>query len=73
MAQVKTAMLKVKGMSCQHCRMSVEKALKAVEGVREAAVDLEAKTATVIYDPTKAKPEEFKKAITRAGYEVTEE
>lgn len=73
MAQEKTAILKVEGMSCQHCKMSVEKALKAVEGVAAASVDLEAKTATVTYDPTKAGPEEFKKAIARAGYEVIEE
>jgi len=69
----KTAILKVEGMTCQHCRMSVEKALKAVEGVAAANVDLEAKTATVTYDPAKTGPEEFKKAIARAGYEVLEE
>ena len=37
----------VNGMSCNHCKMAVEKALKAVEGVEDAVVDLEAKTATV--------------------------
>ncbi len=37
----------VNGMSCNHCKMSVEKALKGVEGVEDAVVDLDAKTATV--------------------------
>lgn len=37
----------VHGMMCNHCKMTVEKALKAVPGVADAVVDLEAKTATV--------------------------
>ena len=41
------AVLKIDGMMCNHCRMHVEKALSAVEGVTAVTVDLEAKTATV--------------------------
>ena len=37
-------------MKCNHCRMSVEKSLKEVRGVKDAAVDLETKTATVYSD-----------------------
>lgn len=37
----------VNGMMCNHCKMTVEKALKAVEGVENAVVDLESKTATI--------------------------
>ncbi len=32
--------IKVEGMSCQHCVMRVQKALQAVPGVGEARVDL---------------------------------
>ena len=39
--------LLVDGMMCNHCRMTVEKALKSVPGVMDAAVDLEKKTATI--------------------------
>ena len=35
--------IEVEGMMCAHCQMHVQKALAAVEGVSEAAVDLEAK------------------------------
>ena len=38
----------VEGMKCMHCRASVEKALKAVPGVTDAEVDLEAKTARIV-------------------------
>ncbi len=40
----------VDGMMCNHCKMTVEKALKAVEGVTDAVVDLEAKTAAIQLD-----------------------
>ena len=37
----------VEGMSCNHCKMSVEKVIKAVPGVTDCVVDLAAKTATI--------------------------
>ncbi len=39
--------LEIEGMSCNHCRMRVEKALKAVEGVEKVIVDLDNGTAEV--------------------------
>lgn len=38
----------VEGMKCMHCKASVEKVLKAVPGVTDAEVDLEAKTARIV-------------------------
>ncbi len=37
----------VNGMNCNHCKMSVEKALNSIEGVVSAEVNLEAKNASV--------------------------
>ncbi|GEA14357.1 MAG: copper chaperone [Moorella sp. (in: firmicutes)] len=62
--------LQVEGMTCNHCKMSVEKALGGLEGVTAVAVDLAAKTARVTYDPAKVNLEAMKKAVTEAGYEV---
>jgi len=39
--------LMVEGMMCNHCKATVEKVLKALDGVSDAVVDLAAKTATV--------------------------
>jgi copper chaperone CopZ len=39
--------IKVDGMHCNHCKMRVEKALKALNGITSAKVDLEAKTAEI--------------------------
>ena len=33
--------IKVNGMSCQHCVMSVTKALEALDGIRNVTVSLE--------------------------------
>lgn len=63
--------LKVEGMSCGHCKAAVERALKAVDGVENAVVDLANKTA----DVTLAKEvnnDVLSKAVTEAGYEVVE-
>ncbi len=61
--------LKVKGMSCQHCVMSVTKALGKLEGVQNVQVDLE--KGEVRFDNTKGvAAEQIAKAIVDAGYEV---
>ncbi|HPY56085.1 MAG TPA: heavy metal translocating P-type ATPase [Sedimentibacter sp.] len=61
--------LKVEGMTCGHCKAAVEKALKAVDGVEDAVVSLEEKTAEVTLK--KEVPNDvLEKAVTDAGYEV---
>lgn len=59
--------IKVEGMMCVHCKARVEQACKAVEGVVNAVVDLEAKQVTVTGNVS---IEALEKAITEAGYEV---
>ena len=61
----------VEGMSCGHCKAAVEKALKAVDGVESAVVDLEKKSAEVALSKD-VSSDELTKAVTDAGYEVTE-
>ena len=61
--------LKVKGMTCQHCVMSVKKALGKLEGVQNVDVDLQ--KGEVRFDNTKGvAPDVVKKAIEEAGYQV---
>jgi copper ion binding protein len=62
--------LKVKGMTCQHCVMSVKKALGKLEGIQNVDVDLE--KGEVLFDNTKGlAADAVKKAIEEAGFEVT--
>ena len=61
--------MKVKGMSCQHCVMSVTKALNQLEGIKNVQVDLA--KGEVRFDNTKnITSDRIQKAITDAGYEV---
>ncbi|HOB34441.1 MAG: heavy-metal-associated domain-containing protein [Firmicutes bacterium] len=39
--------IKIEGMSCQHCKMALEKAIGQLEGVNSVEVDLEAGTASI--------------------------
>ena len=62
--------ISVKGMSCNHCKASVEKALKTLEGVEKAEVDLQKAEVNVEFDPGVIAPEALQNAITAAGYEI---
>lgn len=58
----------VEGMSCNHCKMAVEKALKSLAGVTNAIVSLENKNAEIEYDENVVDVEKLKQAIKDAGY-----
>lgn len=61
--------LKVEGMTCNHCKMRAEKALQAVSGVESVKVDLAAKEAVVTGQADRVT---LVKAITDAGYSVVD-
>lgn len=67
---IKQVVFRVDGMSCGHCKMTVEKVLVATPGVRDAVVDLNAKTVKVTYVDDKTTLEKMEQAIVGAGYEV---
>ena len=63
-------LLKVEGMSCQHCVGKVQKGLSALEGVQEVAVDLERKEVRVRHDPAKVGVDALRAKIGEIGYQV---
>ncbi|HEY8496872.1 MAG TPA: cation transporter [Limnochordales bacterium] len=67
---METKVLKISGMSCQHCKMAVTNALKRVAGVESVEVDLSGGKATVRFDPAVATEEAMRAAVEEAGYEV---
>jgi len=60
----------VKGMMCAGCGNSVEKAIRSVEGVEDASVNLASENVTVIYDDNRAGPAQFSDAVENAGYQL---
>ncbi|HVJ93894.1 MAG TPA: copper-translocating P-type ATPase, partial [Labilithrix sp.] len=69
----KTVELGVIGMTCAACVRRVDKALRNVDGVRDAIVNLVTHRATVTFDATKAPVDALATAIEKAGYEVVRE
>ena len=57
-------------MTCVNCARSVERRLAATPGVRKAAVDLQAASATVEYDADMVEPATLAGAVRALGYEV---
>lgn len=66
----KTTVFNVEGMSCGHCKASVEKAVSALKGVSKVEVDLASKSVNITYNPESVNEDAFRSTITDAGYEV---
>ncbi len=69
-AEANTLELTVKGMSCNHCKANVEKAIRSIEGVQEVEVDL-VSGRTVIRGITDR--EAVSKAVASIGFSLAEE
>ncbi len=67
---MKTIKLSVSGMSCNHCVMHVNNALKELDGVSDVKVDLAGKSAEVTYDESKVDKSKMAEAVKEAGYTV---
>ena len=61
----------IEGMTCGHCSARVEKALKAVDGIVDAKVDLANKNATIELSGN-VEDGLLKEAIEDAGYDVVD-
>jgi Cu+-exporting ATPase len=57
-------------MTCANCSLTVERNLKRMDGVAEAAVNLATEKATVTYDPAKVTEGQFLALIRDIGYDV---
>ena len=64
------ATLAIEGMHCNGCVRSLTNALKSVTGVKSADVSLQNNSATVEFDEKETTPDELRKAILVAGYDV---
>ncbi len=57
----------VPGISCEHCKHTIEDNVRPLEGVETVTVDIDAKTVTV----TGGDADATRAAIARAGYTAT--
>lgn len=56
---------------CENCKVKIEKALKKVNGVEEANLDLPSKIAEVKFNSDQTNPEFLVQAVQKAGYEAS--
>ena len=67
-SNVHTINLPVEGMTCARCVLRVEKALKKVDGVMEANVNLATEKVLVSFDEKKTGLQALSTAVADAGY-----
>lgn len=60
----------VVGMMCAACSANVDRCLRRIEGVQEVSVSLPGRTAMVDFDPTRVSPEDLRREVASAGYEL---
>ena len=63
--------LPLQGMSCAACAVTIEKALRQVNGVEQAIVNYANQKAVVEFDPAQASPEDLIATVQSAGYGVS--
>jgi copper chaperone CopZ len=66
-----TITLQVGGMTCSNCVNTVTRRLRSVSGVLDASVILETGRATVKTFPGKVSMADLKRAVEKAGYQVS--
>jgi len=64
--------LTVGGMHCATCALTIEDALREVQGVKDAKVNFALGKASVDYDSSVASEAQLRKAVEEAGYKVLE-
>lgn len=62
--------IKVEGMDCGGCELSIQEEFDKLDGVRSAKADHETGTVRVAYEEGRVTDEQFKGAIEEAGYTV---
>lgn len=68
LAATRTVTLRVEGMTCGGCATSVEKALKATDGVMDVRVSFERGRAVIKYNDQKVTVEKLREVIQSTGF-----
>ena len=63
--------LKVSGMHCGSCAMSIDEELEELEGVTEAKTSYRKQVTEVVFDESQVELEGIQKTIRTLGYDTT--
>ena len=67
---METKLLKIEGMTCASCAITVEKATKKIQGVTEASVNIATEKLNISFDETKVSVGDIQAAVEKAGYKA---
>ena len=67
---MRTTVLKVPDISCEHCQNTITKALTPVEGVRAVSVDIPTRRVTVEHDESTVGVDRLKELLAEEDYPV---
>ncbi|MDR1541577.1 MAG: cation transporter [Clostridiales bacterium] len=62
--------LRVDGMTCGHCEIAVQEAIRKLPGIKKAKATKRKKEAIIEYDPALSTKDAIVKAINDTGYQV---
>ncbi len=65
---VRTVIFVVDNMTCALCPITVKSAIRGVKGVQSVEIDFDAKSATVVFNPSVTTTKAIATASTNAGY-----
>ena len=68
LAAEQTVRMQVENMTCAACPIAVRTAMERVPGVKKVKVDLESKTATIVFDDAQASVDNIAEASRLAGF-----
>jgi len=69
-AKEATAEMKVPAMDCAACTVDIKKALTQIKGVKNVDLNVDRRTATVVYEDTQVTQAELQKTIEKAGFKT---
>ena len=65
---LQTRELTIAGMGCDNCARKLDRALRAIDGVKEVRVDSIAGRATVTYDRSRTSIPALQEVVVKSGY-----
>ena len=69
-AKEATVEVKVPAMDCAACTVVIKKALTQTKGVKNVDLNVDKRTATVVYEDTQITQVEIQKTIEKAGFKT---
>jgi copper chaperone CopZ len=67
---MKTIVMSVQGMSCEHCKMTINKGLKTLPGITDLDIEVKTGRVEVSFDPKLIGEDAIKEEIRNLGYQV---